>query len=190
MDRNCGLCGCKSCEDFRLALVGGIKTTDDCPFWKGNKTVQNLNNLDYDFILHPFPDEPSTRKTILPFRPDITERLYVKKGDLILGRPAGAGCPVQHVLKVISADYVTGLMECHVVGPQESRLHHTYDIKAYHIHAFEGIAEPVNSEPEFGKRQRFLPSFCMMDLVHTAVVSMVLGKTHGTHVRLEDVRII
>jgi len=30
----------------------------------------------------------------------------------------------------------------------------------------------------------------MMDLSHTAVVNMVLNKEYGTHVRLEDIRIM
>jgi hypothetical protein len=190
MDRNCGICGCKTCQAFEKELIYGNKVTLDCPFYEEQKLVQKLNGLDYDFLLHPLPNELSVRKTILPFRPDITERLGIVQGDLVLGRPAGAGCPVQHVLRVISSDYITGLIECHVVGPQASRNKLPYDIKAYHMHSFEGIVEVTKAEPLFGKRQRFLPASCMMNIVHTAVVSMVLGKSYGTQVILEDIRIL
>ena len=32
MDRNCGLCGNQSCEEFRNSLKKGIKHETDCPF--------------------------------------------------------------------------------------------------------------------------------------------------------------
>jgi uncharacterized Fe-S cluster-containing protein len=55
---------------------------------------------------------------------------------------------------------------------------------------FEGIAHVVTQAPEFGRRQRFLPGFCMMNVAHTGVVNMVLGKSCGLYVRLEDIRIL
>jgi hypothetical protein len=38
-------------------------------------------------------------------------------------------------------------------------------------------------------RQRFLPGYCMMNLAHTGVVNMVLAKSAGLHVRVEDIRL-
>ena len=32
MDRNCGLCGNQSCEEFRNSLKNGLKHEADCPF--------------------------------------------------------------------------------------------------------------------------------------------------------------
>ena len=39
-----------------------------------------------------------------------------------------------------------------------------------------GIAEVIHHAPVIGKRQRFLPGYCMLNLSHTAVVNMVLKK--------------
>jgi len=146
----------------------------------------------FDFILHPLPGEVSARKIILPFRPDLVERWEIKKGDMVLGRPMGAGCPVQHVLSVIDADEITGVLTCHVISPLAAREEpdRVKDLRAYHMIGFEGLAETVRKPPEFGRRQRFLPGFCMMNITHTGVVNMVLEKKAGTHLRVEDIRII
>lgn len=144
---------------------------------------------EYDFVLFPFPGEPSARKFIVPFRADLVEKWNIKKGDLVTGRPAGAGCPLYHALRVLSANPLTGVLECHTVGPLVARAEKAYDIQAYHVHAFEGVASVVRNAPTFGKRQYFLPANCMLGLAHTALVNMILQKSFGTHVRLEDVRI-
>jgi uncharacterized Fe-S cluster-containing protein len=143
----------------------------------------------YDFVLTALPGEPSARKFIVPFRPDLVERWDIRPGEIITGRPAGPGCPVYHALRVISANFITGVLECHTVGPLAARNGNVHDLQAYHVHAFEGIAEVISRPPVFGARQRFLPGYCMMDLSHTAVVNMVLKKKAGIHVRLEDIRI-
>lgn len=145
----------------------------------------------YDFVITAFPGEPSARKSIVPFRPDLVERWDIHPGAIVTGRPAGPGCPVYHALRVISANMVTGVLECHTVGPLAARqaAGTVHDLQAYHVHAFEGIAVTVHRPPVFGTRQRFLPGYCMMDLSHTAVVNMVLKKSTGLHVRLEDIRI-
>ncbi len=202
--KNCGACGAPTCEEFILLLEKGKKERGDCPFFTGNKAAAaspgeltaNYGEGDilggsYDFILHPLPGEPSARKIVLPFRPDMTEKLKIERGDLVLGRPMGAGCPVQHVLSVIEADYLTGLLTCHVVSPllARERSDEVKTVSAYHIIGFEGIAQTVNREPVFGRRQRFLPGFCMMYLAHTGVVNMVLENSYGTHTRVEDIRI-
>ncbi|MBN1432231.1 MAG: Fe-S cluster protein [Methanomicrobiaceae archaeon] len=202
--KNCGACGAPTCEEFILLLEKGKKERGDCPFFTGKKAAAaspgeltaNYDESDilgesYDFILHPLPGEPSARKIVLPFRPDMTEKLEIGKGDLVLGRPMGAGCPVQHVLSVIEADYLTGLLTCHVISPllARERSDEVKTVSAYHIIGFEGIAQTVNREPVFGRRQRFLPGFCMMYLAHTGVVNMVLENSYGTHTRVEDIRI-
>jgi uncharacterized Fe-S cluster-containing protein len=108
----------------------------------------------------------------------------------VLGRPMGAGCPIPHVLKVIEADYTTGLLYTWVVGPQYAREQEVKDLTAYHMIGFEGIADQIRKSPEFGKRVTFLPGFCMMNLNHTGLVNLVLQQTAGLHVRLEDIRIL
>ena len=119
------------------------------------------------------------------------ERWEIRPGEIVTW-PAGPGCPVYHALKVISANPVTGVLECHTVGPLAARNADmkVHDVQAYHVHAFEGIAHVIQKPPGARYPERFLPGYCMMDLSHTAVVNMVLKKNEGIHVRLEDIRIM
>lgn len=144
----------------------------------------------YDFVIGALPGEPSARKIVLPFRPDMVDIMDINPGDIVMGRPFGAGCPVQHVMKVIDADRVTGVITGHVVGPAYSRGKEVKDVKAYHMLGFEGRANVISREPEFGRRQFFLPGFCMMDRAHTALVNMVIDKPWGIQVRVEDIVIL
>ncbi len=189
--KDCGACGLPSCDEFVKAVEERKKTNADCTFYtfgqcsnfaKTPYTGTDVTGAEYDFILLAFPGEPSARKFIVPFRADLVERWDIKKGDLVTGRPAGPGCPVYHALRVLSANPITGVLECHTVGPLEARKETgaVHDVQAYHVHAFEGIAETVIRPPTLGLRQRFLPGYCMMDLSHTAVVNMVLKK-RGVH---------
>ncbi|HYH05089.1 MAG TPA: Fe-S cluster protein, partial [Bacillota bacterium] len=144
----------------------------------------------YDFVLTPLPGEISARKIVLPFRSDLVEKLELKKGDLVMGRPMGAGCPIPHILKIIEAEYNTGLLYTWVVGPKFSREQEVKDLTAYHMVGFEGVASEIRKEPGFGRRVTFLPGFCMMNLNHTGLVNMILTKSFGLHVRIEDIRIL
>jgi uncharacterized Fe-S cluster-containing protein len=144
----------------------------------------------FDFVLNSLPGEVSARKIVMPFRPDLVEMWKIKPGDIVVGRPMSAGCPVQHVLQVIKASPVTGVLDTWCVGPQFSRGKEIHDVEAYVMLGFEGAARVVNRAPEFGRRQRFLPGFCMMNAAHTGVVNMVLKKSFGLHVRLEGIIIL
>jgi hypothetical protein len=200
--RNCGACGHETCETFIQEVTAGTMRETDCPFYHKNDAqvhcvpplceVQEKDILGdpIDFALYPLPNEVSARKLLLPFRPDLVERWDIKPGDILTGRPMGAGCPVQHVLRVITASVVSGLLTCHVVGPAYSRGKEVKDLEAYHMIGFEGIAVPVLKEPVFGKRMRFLPAFCMMNVGHTGVVNMILGTGAGLHIRVEDIRLL
>ena len=198
--KDCGACGAKSCADFLEQVGEGIKSYDLCPFFgpgnHGQSTASDAVYTDsdilgkpYDFILEPLPGEISARKIIVPFRPDLVEKWEITEGDIVVGRPMGAGCPVQHVLKVVKASPVSGVITTHVVGPRFSRGQEFHDLEAYHIAGFEGMAKKVNHEPVFGKRQTFLPGFCMMYLGHTGVVNMILNKSSGMHIRVEDIHL-
>jgi uncharacterized Fe-S cluster-containing protein len=178
----------------------------DCPFYgpsrdsgddpapyietQAQHSGQDILGNSYDFVLEPLPGEISARKILLPFRSDLVETLGIKPGDIVMGRPMGAGCPVPHVLQVISADKVTGLLTTWVVGPKFSRERPVIDLQAYHMIGFEGMARVFLRPPQFGYRQTFLPGFCMMNLNHTGLVNLVLEKSQGLHVRLEDIRIL
>jgi len=204
--KNCGLCGAESCKSFLRLLQGGKKTYEDCPYFQ-KRTKKNQQKEEeklteasysssdilgnpYDFILNPLPGEISARKIVLPFRSDLVEKMQIVPGDYVLGRPMGAGCPIPHVLKVIKADPITGLLYTWVVGPKYSREQEVKDVVAYHMIGFEGIATAVRKEPSFGSRMTFLPGFCMMNLNHTGLINMVLEKNNGYHVRIEDIRIL
>lgn len=198
--KDCGACGAASCADFLVLMGRGEKGQEDCPFsavctgavpvpeanYSGTDVCGNI----YDFVIGPLANEPSARKVILPFRADLVERWNIVPGEVVLGRPMGQGCPVQHVLRVIDANPITGVITCHTVGPHAARNGEVKDVQAYHVIGFEGIATVIKRPPEFGRRQPFLPSFCMMHLSHTGVVNMVLEKSTGLHVRVEDIRIL
>jgi len=202
--KNCGLCGVGSCDEFVISVQKGEKSYFDCPFYreeiekieetelcrdKDSYSGKDILGRDYDFILDPMPCEVSARKVILPFRPDLVEKWEIVPDDIVVGRPAGSGCPVQHVMRVIDANAVTGVLTCFVVGPAHSRGKQVKEIEAYHVVGFVGVARVVAREPVFGMRQRFLPGFCMMDLSHTGVINMILEKKDGFHVRIEDIRL-
>jgi len=210
--KNCGACGSQTCSEFVARVETGSIELNLCPFYSmdnfrslekdGNRenTILQVRNAtysgvdvtgkEYDFVLLPFPDEPSARKYIVPFRADLVELWGIKKGDLVTGRPAGPGCPLYHALRVLSANTITGVLECHTVGPMAARKEDAHDVQAYHVHAFEGIASVIKKPPVLGTRQYFLPGNCMIDLAHTALVNMIFQKPYGTHVRLEDIRIL
>ncbi len=223
--KDCGLCGCRTCEIFVILVNTKDKEYQDCPFYAQEKATEpqtenmscqqkrlngqqtsphpvegieteaifpekDVMEREYDFILHPLPGEISARKIVLPFRGDLVETMNIVPGDIVLGRPMGAGCPIPHVLKVIEADPVTGLLYTWVVGPKYSRDREVKDVVAYHMIGFEGIAKDIKREPQFGQRHSFLPGFCMMSLNHTGLVNMVLSKKAGFHIRIEDIIIL
>jgi hypothetical protein len=145
--------------------------------------------FDYDFIVRPFPGELSARRHIRLFRADLIDRWGIEPGDILRGRPVEPSCPIQHVLRVKSIDPVTGILSCFTVGPAAARKCVTvHDIRAYHEVGFEGVAETVRHEPVVGFRMRFLPANCMRQMVHSGVVMMVLNKSFGTHVLLEEIQ--
>ncbi len=199
--KNCGACGSSSCDEFMSRVAEGKVSQRACPFFiavkkpsddilKHNYSGVDITGQRYSFVMQPILGEPSARKIILPFRPDLVEKWDIHEGDIVVGRPSGAGCPVQHVIRVISADVITGVITGHVVGPQFSRGKEIKDIREYHMLGFEGMAVPVTEEPQFGRRYSFLPGSCMMDRAHTGFVNMVIGKPWGLHVRVEDIVIM
>ncbi len=203
--KNCGLCGEKRCDKFIDLVRREEKKIQMCVFFEPELTegggvtdsivetkIQSVDVFGetFDFVLDSLPGEVSARKIVMPFRPDLVEKWKIKAGDIVTGRPMSAGCPVQHVLQVIKANPITGILDTWCVGPQFSRGKKIYDVEAYVMLGFEGIAKVVRRSPEFGRRQRFLPGFCMMNATHTGVVNMVLEKSHGLHVRLEGIIIL
>ena len=105
--KDCGACGAKCCGDFVIMVDQGTKARTDCPFYGTSTTTIGMDTpvhaatdvcgRAYDFIIGPLIGEPSARKIILPFRADLVERWKIVPGDIVIGRPMGQGCPVQHV---------------------------------------------------------------------------------------------
>lgn len=200
--KDCGACGFQTCGSFSAAVALNEKVNSDCIFYKepsvfsqsvsaSSYSGTDVMGMPYDFVIHAFPNEPSARKIILPFRADLTERLEIRPNDIVLGRPAGAGCPVQHIVRVLDADPVTGVITGCVVSPMEARDNpDVKDVKMYHMIGFEGNAQVITKPPEFGKRYSFLPGFCMMHRAHSGLVNMVLNKPSGIHVRVEGVIVL
>jgi uncharacterized Fe-S cluster-containing protein len=201
--KNCGLCGEQNCKNFLRAVNDLTKENADCPYYHDPFSQQKTAAVStavypekdilghaYDFILEPLPGEISARKIVLPFRADMVDKMKIREGDYVLGRPMGAGCPIPHVLQVIRAEQVTGLLYTWVVGPRYSREQEVKDVVAYHMIGFEGLAGSIKKEPAFGCRATFLPGFCMMSLNHTGLVNMLLQKSYGLHMRIEDIHML
>lgn len=150
----------------------------------------DLHGARYDFVLNPIGDEWSARKIIQPFRPDLVEKLHIKEGDVVMGRPMGAGCPVTHVLYVYKADELSGLLYTWVVGPLQACEKDPIDIGNYFMIGFEGVISQVNVFPKIGKRSVFLTSQCMLRLNHSGLVNQIstLGDSN-TYVRIESINI-
>ena len=113
--KNCGLCGMKTCADFAEIVEKNPASIERCPHvsalacaacapqMKPNLaesgapevTWKDHLNRDYDFVLDKFPGEAGPRETILLFNPANVEKLRLKKGDVIYGRPGwiSCGCP-------------------------------------------------------------------------------------------------
>ena len=201
---DCGQCGEKSCEELLKKIESSRKIKDVCPYYHDKSETELIDEIaetsytkldvlgkKYDFILRAFPGEISARKIVLPFRPDLVEKWRIKPGDLVLGRPMGPGCPVQHVIRVITAEYNTGLITGHVVGPKEIRDGKKYhDLGAYHMIGFEGTATEIKVQPSFGNRVMFLPGFCMMNAAHTGLINFVSKVGDRVDVRIENILIM
>ncbi|HJJ90243.1 MAG TPA: Fe-S cluster protein [Methanocorpusculum sp.] len=209
--KNCGSCGMSSCDAFIAAMNAGCKTADECPYYSTPLKKQDvifsnsspvcdletvysgvdITGVAYDFIITALPGESSARKIILPFRSDLVEVLGIVAGDIVTGRPTGAGCPVQHVIKVLEVDPGSGLITGHVVGPAFARGNdNIVDLKHYHMIGFEGIANVIRKIPKFGLRMPFFPGTCMMHRTHTGIVNMIMRKSYGLHVRVEGIVIL
>jgi len=199
--KDCGACGSKTCREFIGFARSGKKDLADCPNYRnpgaGDETLpapsawtgKDISGFDYDFVLEPFPGEPSARKHIQLFRSELIEKWGIGPGDIIMGRPVEPSCPIHHILRVLKVDPVTGIITCYAVGPfvarKSTKLH---DVHAYREIAMEGMVMAVKHEPMLGFRQRFLPANCMRQMVHSGVIQLALKKSTGMHVRIEEIQ--
>jgi uncharacterized Fe-S cluster-containing protein len=198
--KDCGQCGFKTCAalaEFSAVHPDAIKR---CIYLEqpaalaaafaapiGNITWKDMLGREYDFVLEPFPEDPGPRETIVPLNPANVERLAVKKGDVLYGRPVMTGCPVTHVGVVIEEpDYLNGTIVWCIVGPMAAR-ERGREIGYYHIIAYEGIVRHTLKELQIAQRYFFLPRMCMLQSRHSGLVNALAKRESGMRVRVEGI---
>lgn len=198
--KDCGQCGFKTCAglaEFAVTQPDELKRciylgqpsaiSPDYPVVDENFTWKDMLGREYDFVLEPFPDDPGPRETIVPLNPLNVERLAVKKGDVLYGRPVMTGCPVTHVGVVVEEpDSLNGVITWCIVGPLEAR-EHGREIGHYHIVAYEGIVRQTRKELQIGQRYFFLPRLCMLQSRHSGLVNAAAKRENGIRVRVEGI---
>jgi len=197
--KDCGLCGYRTCRELSEAVLVDPAAIKRCIYLEAQGDYQqpelteaditwrDVLNRDYDFILHKYPEDPGPRENILPFNPSNVERLKVKKGDVLYGRPSSTGCPVTHAgLVVDEPDYFNGLVSWCIVGPLQAR-ERGINIGCYTPVAYEGLVRYSRVEIQVGRRYLFLPRYCMLQSRHSGLVNMVSKTKDGLRVRIEGI---
>jgi uncharacterized protein len=200
--KNCGICGSKTCDDFSETVISQPDLINNCIFLDQqacatctsscsipDEKITWKDNLgrDYDFILDKFPGDPGPRETILPFNPTVIEKLGIKKGDVLYGRPGwiSCGCPVSHVgIVVEEPDYFNGTVVWCIVGPMLAR-ERGINIGYYNTTAYEGLVTTKKEELQIGIRYYFLPRSCMLQWRHCGLVNSIGKNKDGLRVRIE-----
>jgi uncharacterized Fe-S cluster-containing protein len=198
--KDCGQCGFKTCAalaefaadhpdalkrciylDQPVAMAASIAAPDEDITWK------DMLGREYDFVLEPYPDDPGPRETIAPFNPLIIEKLAIKKGDVLFGRPVMTGCPVTHVGVVVEEpDQLSGSIVWCIVGLMAAR-ERGREIGFYHTIAYEGIVRHARQELQIGRRYFFLPRMCMLQSRHSGLVNALARRENGMRARVEGI---
>lgn len=179
---NCGACGFKNCYRFAQKLAENKVSPGDCPVLLQERFLENKEALHHlsqsvhsvdtdviglidqasaDFTLHPYPEEPSCRETLVSFA-----SIPFEKDMLICYRPLG--CPIIHFGRIIEINH--GLLDVWVVGPCKllNRKEEAVDVGICMVLSFQGTIE--GSLPKVGQTVKFLPAHCMMGKVHSGVI--------------------
>lgn len=202
-NKNCGLCGYKTCSEFAETISQNPNDIDRCihldkasatpttpqdsEAFKQEITWKDHLGRDYDFILDKFPGELGPRETIILFNPTNVEKMKLKKGDVLYGRPAwiSCGCPVTHVGVVVEdPDYFNGTLVWCIVGPMQAR-QKGINIGYYNTTSYEGLVRHSKVDLEIGKRYYFQPRYCMLQWRHCGLVNALAKTKDGIHVRIE-----
>jgi len=198
--KDCGQCGFKTCAglaEFAAVHPDALKRciyldqpaimpatflpTDVDITWK------DMLGREYDFVLEPYPEDPGPRETIVPLNPANVEKLAVKKGDVLFGRPVMTGCPVTHVGVVVEdPDYLSGSIVWCIVGLMAAR-ERGQEIGYYHTIAYEGIVRHTRHELQIGRRYFFLPRMCVLQSRHSGLVNALGKRENGMRVRVEGI---
>ncbi len=197
--KDCGLCGYRTCRELADVILKDPSATKRCVYLESHKEYQapeaaegevtwkDVLNREYDFVLQKFSEDPGPREIILPSNPANVEKLKIKKGDVLFGRPASTGCPVTHVGVVVEEpDYFNGLIAWCIVGPIQAR-ERGINIGCYTPVAYEGIVKQSRVELQIGRRYNFLPRYCMLQSRHSGLINMISRTKDGDRVRLEGI---
>jgi len=196
--KDCGQCGFRTCAGLAElaakhpdALRRCIHLEPQAQHAAAQVAVpvswRDMLDREFDFVLEQFPGDRGPRETILPFNPGNVERLGIRKGDILRGRPAAVGCPVVHVGEVVEdPDYFNGLVVWCVVGPLAARAA-AIDIGSYTTVAYEGIVHRTRVDIPIGRRYFFLPQTCMLQSRHSGVATAAAKHGAALRVRLEGI---
>lgn len=198
--KNCGQCGFATCAGLAEYAATHPQALARCiyleprpapppetPLRPEDITWTDMLGRDYDFVLEKLPEDPGPREVILPFNPGNVERLGIKRGHVLTGRPAWVGCPVTHVgLVVEEPDYFNGIITWCVVGQLAARLG-SAEIGLYNPIAYEGLVRHTRAELQIGRRYFFLPRACMLQSRHSGVANALAKREEGLRVRLEGI---
>lgn len=196
--KDCGQCGFRTCAAFAAHVAWYPDALKRCVHLAppgqpaaapapAPASWHDMLGREFDFVLEQFPDDPGPRETILPFNPGNVERLGIRRGDVLRGRPAGVGCPVTHVGRVVEEpDVFNGLIVWCVVGPLAAR-DTAIDIGVYTPVAYEGIVHRTRADIAIGRRYFFLPQTCMLQSRHSGVATAVANRGEALRVRLEGI---
>ncbi len=199
--KNCGLCGFRRCEDLLEHALSNPEAIKRCVYLveheigsivpvrdKMEVTWKDMLDREYDFVLDKFDDDPGPREHILLGNPANLERLGIKRGDVLFGRPVmGVGCPVTHCGVVMEEpDYFNGAVVWCITGMMDAR-DRGIEIGYYQILAYEGIVRQKQVELQLGRRYDFLPRYCMLQARHSGLINTMTKTIDGYRVRLEGI---
>lgn len=198
--KDCGQCGFRTCaglaelvalhpEEIKRCVHLGHPIAATIPILPADEDItwKDMLGREYDFVLEPFPGDPGPREVIVPLNAINVERLGVKKGDILYGRPVMTGCPVTHVGVVIEEpDYLSGVITWCIVGPMAARAGGR-EIGHYNIVAYEGLVRHTREELQIGRRYFFLPRMCMLQSRHSGLVNALAKREAGMRVRVEGI---
>jgi uncharacterized Fe-S cluster-containing protein len=199
--KDCGQCGFKTCAGLAELILHDPRARARCVHLgpaaqaapaavSPETTWHDVLGREYQMVLEPFPQDPGPREIILPFNPALAERLGLKQGDVVFGRPAAVGCPVTHVGRLMAPpDALSGALTWCVVGPLAARAEHGTEIGDYHIIAYEGLVRETRVTPQVGGRYLFKPALCMLQSRHSGVVSFAAHHPQGWQLRFEGIAI-
>jgi uncharacterized Fe-S cluster-containing protein len=200
--KDCGQCGFRTCMELAQAIALDPRERRRCVYLQplaaapaastvpAETSWRDLLGRKFEMVMEPFPEDPGPREHILPFNPALPERLGLRRGDVVYGRPAAVGCPVTHVGRLMEdPDPLSGALVWCVIGPAAARDAHGVEIGNYHIIAYEGLVRQTRATPQVGGRYFFKPALCMLQSRHTGVVSFAAHRPDGWRVRFEGIAI-